>query len=166
MISLIKRIATCTEQTRASVPSACPRRTRLDSPSRCLSKGSRPSGKPQNRTVRQSSTVLLYERLASRAMPETCAPSPRGRGRDYRPKPGLRSSRYALAIAIMAIATYAVTTAHIAPKRMWKLMVIPHLLVVTRAPLRSLLVNSDQPSFVPRRASVSDTPLDADSGSG
>src|SRR5262245_55794682 len=50
-----------------------------------------------------------------------------GRGRDYRPKPGLRSSRYALAIAIMAMATYAVTTAHIAPKRMWKLMVIPHL---------------------------------------
>src|SRR5262249_5579366 len=69
MISLIKRIATCTQQTRASVPSACPRRTRLDPPSRCLSEGSRPSGKPQNRTVRQSSTVLLYERLMARLRP-------------------------------------------------------------------------------------------------
>jgi hypothetical protein len=39
----------------------------------------------------------------------------------------------------MAIATYAVTTAHIAPKRKWKLIVIPLLLVI----------NLDQPSFVP-----------------
>jgi len=54
----------------------------------------------------------------------------------------------------MAIGTCAVTTAHIAPNRMWKLMVIPlYSYPRTRLP-RTLawgacLINPDQPFFVP-----------------
>jgi len=68
MIFLMRRITTCTEQARASVPPTCPRRTRPETSTWCFTKGSKPSGKPQNRTVRQSSTALLYARLAARLL--------------------------------------------------------------------------------------------------